>query len=100
RVRSEAWDALVHREPLRGRSWQSATAKKVPSLEEAQSANALGDDNGSVARARGNDRWDRNVFPLSRAINTGCAGKKHRGASLRKPERGKSQRILCRRHPG
>ena len=37
--------------------------KKVPSPEEAQSANALGGDDGSVARARGNRRWHRNVFP-------------------------------------
>ena len=64
------------------RSGQPATAKKVPGPEEAQRANALGGDDGSVARARGNRRWHRNVFPLSRAIDAGRAGKKHRGASL------------------
>ena len=50
-------------EPLRGSSWQSATAKKVSSLEEAQRANALGGDDSSVAHARNNRRWRRNVFP-------------------------------------
>ena len=63
-------------------SRQSATAKEVSGPEEAQRANALGGDDGSIARARGDRRWHRNIFPLSRAIDAGCAGKKHRGASL------------------
>ncbi len=32
--------------------------------------------------------------------DAGCAGKKHRGASVRKPEPRPRQRLLCRRHPG
>src|SRR5204863_432284 len=55
---------------------------KVPSPNEAQSANAPGGDDDSVARARSNHRWHRNVFPLSRAIDPGCAGKKYCGASV------------------
>src|SRR5438132_11331911 len=99
-MRSETRSACRNREPLYGSSRQSAPAKKVPSPEEAQRANALGRDDSSVARARGDRRWHRNVFSLSRAINAGCAGKKHRGASIRKLERRKSERLLCRRHPG
>src|SRR5438876_8431114 len=91
--------ARLHREPLRRRSRQSTTAKEVPSSEEAQRASALGDDDGSVARARGNRRWYSNVFPLSRAIDAGCAREEHRGAALCKPERGQSERLLCRGHP-
>ena len=59
-MRSETRNACRDREPLCGRSGQPTTAKKVPSPEETQRANALGGDDGSVARARGNDRWDRN----------------------------------------
>src|SRR6058998_3836888 len=99
-MRSEAWDADLHREPLRGSGGQSATAKKVSSSEEAQRTNALGDDDGSVARARGNRRCHRNVFPLSRAIDSVCAGKKHCGAAVGKSERGKGERFFCRWHPG
>src|SRR6266480_7426334 len=99
-MRSEAWNADLHREPLRGSSGQSAIAKKVPSPEEAQNANALGGDDDSVASARGNRCWYCNVFPLSDPIDTSCAGKEHRGASVRKSERRQSERLLCRRHPG
>ena len=99
-MRSETRSACRYREPLRGSSGQSATAKKVPGPEEAQRANALGGDDGSVARARGNRRWHHNVFPLSRAIDAGCAGKKHRRAAAGKSERGKGERLLCRRNSG
>ena len=54
---------------------------------EAPSAHTLGDHDGSIACARGNRRWDRNVFSLPRAIDADCAGKKRCGASFRKPER-------------
>ena len=81
-MRSETRNACLHREPLRGSSGQSATAKEVPGPEEAQRANALGGDDGSIARARGNRRWHRNIFPLSRAIDAGCAGQKHRGFAV------------------
>src|SRR5438445_12008865 len=63
RLRSEAWDARHHREPLRGSSGQSATAEKVPSSEEAQNANALGGHHSRVAHPRGYRRCRRNVFP-------------------------------------
>ena len=69
--------ARLGREPSRGPSGQSATAKKVPSLEETQRANALGGDDRRVARARGNRRRCRNVLPISRGIAAGCAGKKY-----------------------
>src|SRR5437762_7993243 len=98
-MRSKTRNACGNREPLRGCSRQSTPAKKVPSPEETQRANALGGDDGSVARTRGNRRWHRNVFPLSRAIDAGCAGKKHRGASFRKLEPRSRQRLLCRRNP-
>src|SRR5437667_338881 len=53
-----------------------------------------------VARACDDRRWHRNVFRLSRPINAGCAGKKHRRPSVRKFERGKSERVFCRRCAG
>src|SRR5205823_11163934 len=99
-MRSKTRNACGNREPLRGCSRQSTPAKKVPSPEEAQRASALGGDDGSVARARGNRRWHRNVFPLSRAIHATSTRKKHRRLALRKPERRQSERLLCRRHPG
>jgi hypothetical protein len=82
RMRSEAWDARVHCESSCGSSGQSAAAEKVSNPEEAKSANALGGHDGSVARARGNRRRHHNIFPLSRAINAGCAGKIDRGAAV------------------
>src|SRR5437764_13075592 len=99
-MRSKTRNACGNREPLRGCSRQSTPAKKVPSAEETQRANALGGDNGSVARTRGNRCWHRNVFSLSHARNASCARKKYRGASLRKPERGKSERLFRRRRAG
>ena len=56
--------------------------KKFETVKKRRDANALGGGGSSVARARGNCRWHRNVFALSRAIDPGCAGKKHRGASI------------------
>src|SRR5436190_14086368 len=94
-MRSKTRNACGNREPLRGCSRQSTPAKKVPSPEETQRANALGGDDGSVARARGNHRWHRNVFPLSRAIDAGCTGKINRRATFRKLERRQSERLLC-----
>ena len=73
RLRGEAWDAGLHCEPLRGSSWESAVAKKIPSPEETQRANALGGDDGSVACARGNCRRCRNVFARSRQISADSA---------------------------
>src|SRR5437773_12319205 len=97
-MRSETRNACRNREPLFGSSGQSATAKKIPSPEEAQRASALGGDDSSIARARGNRRWHRNIFPLSRAIDAGSAGKEHRSAPIRKSERKSGERILhCRR---
>ena len=63
--------------------------KKFQALKK-HSAKALGGDDSSVARARGNRRWHRNVFPLSRAIHATCTGKKHRSLAFRKPERDRS----------
>ena len=60
------------------------TAQKVSSPEEAWRARALGGDDGRITRARGDRRWQRSVFPLSRGVDNGCAGKKHRGASRSK----------------
>src|SRR5437879_6194137 len=68
--------------------------------EEAQGAGALGGHDDSAGRTRGNRRWHRNIFPLWHAIDTGCAGKEHRRASVRELERRQSERLLCRRHPG
>ena len=99
-LRSETRSACRDREPICGSSGQPATAKKVPGLEEAQRANALGDDDGCVARARGNHRWHRNVFPLSRAIDAGCAGQEHRGSAFDESERRKRERFFCRRNSG
>src|SRR4029077_12980134 len=85
-MRSETRNACGNREPLRGGSRQSTTAKEVPSSEEAQRANALDSDDGDAACTCGNRRWHRNNFPLSRATAAGSAGKKHRGATARKSE--------------
>ena len=71
-MRSKTRDAGRDCEPLYRRGRQSATAEKVPSCEEAQRPNALGDRDGSVARARGNHRWHHNGFPQSRATNPRC----------------------------
>ncbi len=67
---------------------------KVPRPEEAQGANPLGGDDGSVARARGNRRWHRNIFPLSRAIDAASPGKKHRRAAVSKSERRSRERVF------
>jgi class 3 adenylate cyclase len=48
-------------------------ADKFPSPEEPQRTNALGGDDRSIARACGNRRRYRNVFPQSRDISAGCA---------------------------
>src|SRR5437879_4370020 len=57
-------------------------AVEIRDRAETPGPRALGGDGSSVAGAGGSRCWDRNVFPLSRAINAGCAGKKHRGASV------------------
>jgi hypothetical protein len=75
RMRSEAWDARVYCESLRGRSRQSATAKKVSSAEKAQCPIALDSGDGDAACTCGNRRCHRNVFPLSRAIDADTPGK-------------------------
>jgi hypothetical protein len=93
-------DAGRDREPLYERGRQSATAKEVSSPEEAQRANALGGNNSSIACARGSRRWYRYVFPLSRAIDTNCAGKKHRRASIRKFQHGQRERGFHRWNAG
>src|SRR5947207_2185014 len=67
-LRSKTWRARLGREPLRGSSRESATAKKIPSPEQAHRARTLGDNDSSVARARGNGRRYHNVFPQSREI--------------------------------
>ena len=51
-LRSETRNACRDREPIRGSSGQSATAKKVPSPEEAQRANALGGGRQRCSRSR------------------------------------------------
>ena len=40
------------------------------------------------------------LFGESRRRRTCYCGKEYRRSSIRKPERRKSQRLLCRRHPG
>src|SRR5436305_12950726 len=55
-MRSETWGARAPGESLYGRTGQSATAKKVPSPEAAQSARALGNGDSSFARTCGNRR--------------------------------------------
>src|SRR4026208_614544 len=83
-------------DPQYERGRKSATAKEVSSPEEAQRANALGGNNSSIACARGSRRWYRYVFPLSRAIDTNCPGKKHRCAPIRKFQHGQRERVFHR----
>src|SRR4029077_3716805 len=99
-LRSETWRTRLGRKPLRRSSRQRAVSEKVSSPEEARNESPLDGDRGSVARARGDRRWRRKVFSLSRATDPGCAGKIDRSASLCKPERGQSERLLCRGHSG
>src|SRR6266478_7028152 len=92
-MRSEAWDARLHCESSRGASGQSTTAEKVPSPEEAPSANALGDDDGSVAHGRGRAGY---YFKKIGTIDTRCVGKKYRRSPVRKSERRQGKCLLCR----
>src|SRR2546430_2506174 len=55
-MRSETWGACAPGESLHGRTGQSATAKKVPGPQEAQSARAVDKGDSSFARTRGNRR--------------------------------------------
>ena len=50
--------------------------KKFQALKKHSARMRWADDDGSVARARGDRRWHRNVFPLSRAIDARPAPEK------------------------
>src|SRR5205085_11441355 len=52
---------------------QCDAAAEIRDRAETPDASALGGNDGSIARARGNCRRHRNVFSLSRAIDADCA---------------------------
>jgi len=67
--------------------------RRLETNPETPEAIALGDDDSGVARACHDRRWHR-MFPVIASDHAGCAGKKHRRPSVRKFERGKSERVL------
>jgi class 3 adenylate cyclase len=82
----EQWRPLLHDlglcEVKHGAIRQCETATEIRGRTETPDARALDGNDGSAARTRSNCCWHANVFPLSRAIDPSCAGKKHRGASI------------------
>src|SRR5205807_9211049 len=82
RLRSETRRPRLGCESLYGAIWQCDTAAEIRGRPETPDTRALDGNDVSVARARSNRCWHRNVFSLSRAIDAGRAGKKHRGASI------------------
>ena len=85
-VRSETRNACRDREPLRGSSGQSATAKKFQALKKHSARVRWAVRRQRCSRSRQSSLASQ-CFPVIARIDAGCAGKKHRGASVRKPER-------------
>src|SRR5438874_5457539 len=113
-MRGEAWSAHLGRKSLHGEPWQSRGAAEVP--PGTQRCCASGSRKERPGQKLDYRCWahslsctcDRRITigPAlcvgwkSRGDRVSCAREKHRGTSLREPERRQGQRLLRRWYPG